>query len=441
MKSPMKTLNRVLVVFALILCTCSAQESSIPVSETGFISPGKYTNAFFGFSLPLPQDSVFTGFQLPSTGGTHSLYGTQAHTKNGLGLTAFIIVANQLTGASSDQAGDAAASFKAKNVKKIQLSGKEFWKGESEQNGTGGKMRTVMYATAIDDYVLKFQITSFNGKLAKELEQCVEAVQFFEPAKAQEIAGANSRPYNSAIPQNLIRADLPYSTRIGQLSMGVVAGNTYKNDALGISYVFPAGWVINDKATQDKVMRAGHEFAYGDNPDAAREHIAFQQCARVLLMATKYPEGTKSEEINPYILVMAGDSACSPNTHFPISIDDKESIKGAAKEILHAVAGTPFVSERNVSVNAFVVQNHLMLDISNSFQVDRGGGKTPLDIYSSIDVTQLDNYLVAWCFMSGSPRGLQELKTTQIAFAKSKQFILTKPIHLPFETAKSWLTR
>lgn len=282
--------------FALISCTCYAQESSVTVAETGFISPGKYTNAFFGFSLPLPQDAAFTGFQLPSKDETHTLYGVQAHTKNGLGLTAFLIVANQLSGASSDQVRGAAATFKAKEVK-IQLSGKEFWKGESEQNSAGGKMRTVIYATAINGYVLKFQITSFDGKLAKELERCVEAVQFFEPPKTQEMAGANNRPYNPAIAQNLIRADLPSSSRIGQLSIGAVSGNTYKNDALGFTYVFPAGWVVNEKAIQDKVMEAGHQVAYGDDPAAALEHKAFQQCARVLLMPQNILRGRRVRKL------------------------------------------------------------------------------------------------------------------------------------------------
>jgi hypothetical protein len=416
----MKSFSRILVVFALILCTCCAQESSVTTPEIGFISSEKYTNAFFGFSLPLPQDATFSGFQLPSKGDAHSLYGMQAHGKNGLGLTAFIIVANQLAGASSDQAREAAAGFKAKDVKKIQLSGKEFWKGESEQNGTGGKMRTIIYATSINGYVLKFHITSFDGKLAKEIEQCVEALQFFEPAKAQEMAGVISRPYNPLVPQNLIRADLPSSNRIAQLNMGTVSANTYKNDALGFTYVFPAGWVINDRAVQEKVMEAGHEFAYGNDPAAAREHIAFQQCARILLMATKYPEGTKTEEVNPLIAVIAFDSACSPNGHFPNSLDDKDSIKEAAKQMLHAFAGTPFVSKGNIAVNAFVVQNRLMLDISNSFQVSRPRSKTAVDVHTSIDVTQLGDYLVAWAFVSGSAAGLQELKATQIAFAPTK---------------------
>jgi TonB family protein len=60
-----------------------------------------------------------------------------------------------------------------------------------------------------------------------------------------------------------------------------------------------------------------------------------------------------------------------------------------------------------------------MLDISGSFQVSPPGSKAPVDVYSSIYITQLQNYLVAWSFVSGSPSGQQELKNTQIAFASS----------------------
>lgn len=413
----MKNFIIVLAAFALLLGVCWAQEASVSVPESGFISPDKYTNAFFGFSLPLPQDPAFRAFQLPSKGASHSLFGLQAQTKNGLGLTAFIVIASQMNGASSEEAREAASRLKAKDVKKTELAGREFWKGESQENGTGGKMRSILYATAIAGYILQFQITSFDGKLTKELEHCVEAVQFFDPAKAQDMAGSNSRTYNPVAPRNPNPPVPPSSSRIGQLSVGVVSGNTYKNDALGFSYEFPAGWVINDKAIQDKTMEAGHQFAWGDSPSAAREHAAFQQCGRVLLMATKYPEGTKTEGYNPLVVVIAVDSACSPGAHFPSSIDDHDAVKEAAQQLVHAFTGTPFVSKGTNSVRAFVVQGQVMLDVSGSFQVNPPGSNTPLDIYTSMDVTQLNGYWVGWAFASGSQSGLQEMKNTKIAFA------------------------
>jgi hypothetical protein len=412
----MKKVSVVLAIFFLFLGVSSAQEPSVAVPEVGFISPDKYTNAFFGFSLPLPQDAAFRGFQLPSNGASRSLFGLQAHKK---GLTAFTIVATQMNGASSEQARKAASEPKAQNVKKTEINGKEFWKGEFQEKSSAGKIWSITYVTAINGYLLKFLVVSFDAKLTEDLQRCIEAVKFFDPTKAQEVAGSNSRAYNPVAPRNPNPPAAPSSNRIGQLSAGVVSGNAYKNDALGFTYEFPVGWVANDKAIQDKVIEAGHQFAWGDSPSAAREHAEFQQCARVLLMATKYPEGTKTEEYNPLVTVIAVDSACSPGAHFPSSIDDHVAIREAAQQLVRSFAGTPFVSKGKNSVNAFVVQGHVMLEISGSFQVNPPGSNTPLDIYTSIDVTQLNGYLVGWGFVSGSQSALQELKNTKIAFASN----------------------
>jgi len=412
----MKKASFVLAIFSLLLRVCFAQEASVAVPESGFISPDKYTNAFFGFSLPLPRDSAFHAFQLSSNGASHSLFGLQAQKK---GLTAFTIEATLMNGASSEQAQKAASSPKAQNVKKIEIDGKEFWKGESQEKSLAGKLWSINYATMINGYLLKFIIVSFDGKLSEVLQHCIEATKFVDPAKAQEMAGSNSRAYNPVAPRNPNPAVLPSSNRIGQLSAGVVSGNTYKNDALGFTYEFPAGWAVNDKAIQDKVMEAGHQFVWGDSPSAAREHTAFQQCGRVLLMATKYPEGTRTEGYNPLIIVIAFDSACSPGAHFPSTIDDHDAIKGAAQQFVRSFAGTPFVSKGNNSVGAFVVHGHVMLDISGSFQVTPPGSNTPLDIFTSIDVTQLNGYWVGWGFASGSQSGLQEMKNAKIAFTSN----------------------
>ena len=273
MTKSMKKISVVLAAFAFLLRVCWAQETSVAVPEAGFISPDKYTNAFFGFSLPLPQDSAFRAFQLPSNGPSHNLFGIQAQKK---GLTAFTIEATLMNGASSEQARKAASEPKAQNVKKIEIDGKEFWKGESQVKSSAGKMWSINYATTINGYLLKFILVSFDGKLSELLQHCIEAAKFFDPANAQEMAGSNSWAYNPVAPRNPNPLGPPSSSRIGQLSAGVISGNNYKNDALGFTYEFPAGWVVNDKAIQDKVVEAGHQFAWGDSPPAAREHTAFQ---------------------------------------------------------------------------------------------------------------------------------------------------------------------
>ena len=267
MSDSLKKLCFVFAIFSALSRACYAQDTAPAVPEAGFISPDKYTNAFLGFSLLLPRDAAFRGFQLPSSGASHSLFGLQAQKK---GLTAFTIVATEMSGTSSAQAQKAASEPKAQNVKKTEIDGKEFWKGESQEESSAGKMRSIVYVAAINGYLLKFMIVSFDAKLTGDLQHCVEAAKFFNPATAQEVAGLNSRAYNSVPPKNSNSPVAPSSNRIGQLSAGMISGSTYKNDALGFAYEFPTGWVINDQTTQEKVMEAGQQFPWGDHPSSAR---------------------------------------------------------------------------------------------------------------------------------------------------------------------------
>jgi hypothetical protein len=276
-------------------------------------------------------------------------------------------------------------------------------------------MQSVAFATAVNGYILLFDIESFDGRLTKNLEHCVESITFFEPGRAAEVAGPGSRPYKPSSSASGGDGSGLARSQVSQLDREVL-GNTYNNNALGFTYQFPADWVVNDKATQDKTMEAGHLFAWGDSPAAAREHEEFKRCARVLLFVTKYPAGTKTEEVNPLIVVMAADSACLGGAHFPASIDDHDAIKQVGQQLVRSMAGTPFVAKGKNSVNAFTFQGHLMIELSTSFSVDSPGHGAPLEIFTSLEFTQAKDYWVMWGFMSGSKDGLQELQKTQIAF-------------------------
>jgi hypothetical protein len=186
------------LVFSMLLCFgCAAQEPPLGAPEAGFLSSEKYTNAFFGFSLPLPQDPSLRPFVLPSK--FHSLFGLQAQSN---GLTTFSIFAKETSGASSKTARKASAGPKGQDTKKINIDGKEFWKSNSQEKSPVGKMQTIDYETAINGYLLSFQIISFDPKLTDSLQHCIESVKFFDPTKAQEMAGPDSRAYHPTARSN-----------------------------------------------------------------------------------------------------------------------------------------------------------------------------------------------------------------------------------------------
>jgi hypothetical protein len=80
----------------------------------------------------------------------------------------------------------------------IRIHGKDFSKGISQEKGPSGTVWKAMYLTVSNQFLLEFQIQSLDPNLTASFEHCVEDTDFFDPAKAQEIAGPNGRPYNPA---------------------------------------------------------------------------------------------------------------------------------------------------------------------------------------------------------------------------------------------------
>lgn len=383
-----------------------------PIPETGYVSDSRYVNAFFGFLLPLPQGVEFRDFALPSKGRSHSIFGLQAQRK---GLTALTVSATQPPDNSTDDARKAATGGTGASVKKVEIGGKEFWKSESEDHSRAGTMHTFICATEMSGYTLQFTLMSYDEKLAKELRRDIESITFIDPPQARILAGANARLYPAkveALPNPTVSP-----THIAQLKLGVVSGNTYTNDMLGLSFQFPPGWVVADKATQDKVVEAGHQFAYGNDPAAARQHEITQECSRILLWASQYPEGTKPDEINPLVAIMAFDSACLPGVHLPTSTGDVDAIRQLGMQIAEPLSGTPFIGKGQNTIRAFMLENRMMVALSSGFKVNLPARNQPLDVFSSVIFTEGTNYWVVWLFKNGSQPGLDELmKTSKIAF-------------------------
>jgi hypothetical protein len=394
------------------------QSGPIPASvpETGYISRSSYVNAYFGFLLPLPQDADFHDLSLRARGNSHPIFGMQSQRN---GLTALTIIADQNTGDPDEAARKAAADVKGGSVKKVDIAGRRFWKSESEEKSHAGTMRTATYASAMHGFTLKFTMVSFDAKLAKELQHSIESITFVDPAQAKLLAGNDARPFPVAPGGPGVPAT-PLPTHIAQLRPGTVSGNRYTNDMLGFSLEFPAGWVVADKATQDKVVEAGHQFAYGRDPVAAREHQVTEQCSRILLSATQQPEGTENDEVNPLVALMALDSDCLPGVHLPKSINDTDAIRQLALQISRSLAGTPFIGKGQSTIKAFMLQNRMMLDLSSAFKVNVPRREQPLDVFTSVIFGEDKDYWVMWLFMSGTQSELDNLRNNvKISFASS----------------------
>ena len=401
-----------LLVLLLDVAAQQSSPSSTPIGtnpESGFVSKSKYTNAFFGFYLPLPRDLAFDDYRMSFKQETchYFLFGLETIKTALIGpprpkLTVLFVTAKKST--DPEDLHRAAGGPKKARPTKIEIGGREFWISEMEERVPEGTEHHLAFSTETKGYILQFNVESFDKKVTAKLRESISRIEFFDPAKAQGIAGPDSKPYLSA------GGGTPCPAHIEQLGIGVVSGSTYTNDTLGLSFQFPAGWVVADKATEEKVREAGHQFAYGNDPGAAREHAVAGECSRTLLLATQYPEGTKTEDVNPMVAIMAHDSGCLPGVHMPISANDSDAIRQLGAEITKSLPGTPFIGSGQNAVRAYTRQNRLLVDWSSAFKANVPGSAQPRDVFTSVVFTQDDGYWLTWLFMNGSQSGLDELK-------------------------------
>jgi hypothetical protein len=400
-------------VAILALSGCAFAQPGTPTSskpptvpESGFVAPGKYINAFFGFVLPLPQNETIHPLTLPSNQTSHVLFGLQA---NQHGLAILTVFAKQ----KADLSDKAVSKEAGSRAKQITIGGRQFWVSESQKKVAGGDRNTERdYTTGMNGYLLEFSILSFDPDFTKQLQQDIESISFFDPAKAAEIAGpgATLSPVAAAMQ--------PQISDLRQLDPGIISGDVYSNKTLGFAYQFPHGWIVADQNTQNKVIERGHQLAWGNDPEAAREHEYMERCMRPLLWVTEYPEGTHSGGANQLIAVSAMAPGCFQGFQFPTSLDDRNAIKSTSQQMLSAFAtGMPALAKGNFSVSAFITQSHLILDLSGSFKISPPGSSQPLETFISVDFTELNGYLAVWMFSSGTESGLKEIKNTRIQFA------------------------
>jgi hypothetical protein len=114
----------VLVALCLIVPVVYARPSSAAVPEEAFVSPERYTNAFFGFSLPLPEEMNLRICRVKSSkiNERHLFCAMQEDT--------VLIV-------SAMQMADREASRLAMAAPQVVINGRQFGKGLSDQKNHG----------------------------------------------------------------------------------------------------------------------------------------------------------------------------------------------------------------------------------------------------------------------------------------------------------------
>jgi hypothetical protein len=208
---------------------------------------------------------------------------------------------------------------------------------------------------------------------------------------------------------------------ITKLSDGTVSGNTYHNADLGFRYEFPPGWTVSDKATQEKEIRAGHQFVWAD--DVSRGRPKPTQCSKALLLVSRYPEEMRLNEFNPEAFLVVADPRCLPGASFPSNVKDREAIQRIAGHLGIYFKTSDATSMAPPRVRAFDNGGRVMLEVSQSFSISRheAGNTTLQNIQSSLWIMKAENYWVMLMFASADDAQLQKLRATRVFFDSASE--------------------
>jgi hypothetical protein len=179
-----------MLVFAV---TLDAQTASKP--EIGLVSPSAYTNLFFGFSLPLPQNvrsKPLVQSGPPGDAYRHFLFAAISTDK---GYSAIVIGADEMSGSRMADPKRTLMNFGAQKVDVVRIGGKEFSRGKWQADN----IYSIAYATPINGYMLFMFVCSYDQEVLREFQRKIQTITFLDPAKAKEYAGPDGQPYQGPI--------------------------------------------------------------------------------------------------------------------------------------------------------------------------------------------------------------------------------------------------
>jgi len=394
----------------------SSAASRIPLPEAGFVSPSQYTNAFFGFSLPLPKDHKFQIEDLSDSDKAlqHSLFAYKSASK---GLTLLITSAIQVFGPPDDEAQKAVflpGMQGQRGAQATSIGGRLFWKSELEEKTFSGKLYRMRYATGMNGYVILFSVSSYNSGQTQALRDCIESVKFFNPAKATEIAGSDSKPYLPVAAKR--RLDSAPQLDVAHLEQGSISGNLYSNPVLGFAYQLPEGWYPEARNSNAKQHEGGA--AAGDSTRAAMVH----ECTKTLLSATEPTPANDPSGSSPRITIMAADPSCfGPDLTYPKSVHDSEALQRMGQAIMRTFAGTSMLGREANLLRAIELDGHLFLEMPSVTAVPVAGSTLLRKVHKSFVLTNLQQYWVIWLFECDTPSELERIMKATISFAPPRQ--------------------
>jgi hypothetical protein len=199
-------------------------------------------------------------------------------------------------------------------------------------------------------------------------------------------------------------------SKISELPDGTLSGKVYSNDALGMRYEIPSGWI----ATADPKGPVSLDSRKPDGP--------VNQCSKVVLALHAPERGDR--RFNSTATVLAIDPGCFPGAKFPRSLKDKAKILMFAHKIVNAFSNTPYISRDGADVDAMPLGGRLAIVLTGNDVINKVDGhdeatKEQLHVNTSFNLTEANGYWVAWTARADDA-SREEMKNSNISFKEKR---------------------
>lgn len=417
------------VIWMLAGVAVSAQSSAEPSTtpnggfgsdpEDAYVTSTRYTNAYFGFSLELPDAAGLKRVPQP------------ASTDRRIQLL-------EMVGAAPERAGITLDAFEYKNKNytdaKTMLRNRleqELFVGVEELHGIGktsvggrpfyyyetrrGIDQHVVLAAEMDGYVLSANLQARDPKMVRDLMAAFSRMEFFAPQEAKRRAGPEAKLYQgpaiSAQHLREVREALP-----GQhIDPGKVKGRVYVNEQIGMTYEFPDGWHVEPEGAVEPAVERYREKVLGEPLLGPREKAVVKACRRTLLSVWRSKPESDGEV--PYddfgeVTLSTMPLACFPNIHFP---DDSRDAAAVRQFIVGLSFTLPLQRDMNTA-RTYEAGGKTFVLTHGTIAYKDAGEALSRRISVALAMTVQRGYLLIWLFAAPHEDELRELLAAKVGF-------------------------
>jgi hypothetical protein len=185
-------------------------------------------------------------------------------------------------------------------------------------------------------------------------------------------------------------AQTQQKTKLSQIPDGVLSGNTYTNDELGITFLLPNDWTATVKSQMPTLF----------SPEA---DAPANRCTRILLEYDSKPGDSTAKGV-----VFAIDPDCLKIGPFPAPDGNKEKLEAFNNSIFEIYQRSTFFPPNGVQLFAFKGagdKGRLFLGLAGTAQVappgsDPGVRREPVEMNTLFVVVDVDKCWVGWAIVA-----------------------------------------